>query len=418
MRKQLDEPALVAESLNNVGYCSYQMGDFDNASVYWQQALAQFEKLDNQRVALEVSQNMALLDIALGHFVAARERLEKSLRTAEDHQLPEEAAVAYLSLADLSLLEGRFADAVASSDRAQQVFVRRADERGQNEARIQQARIALAMGDGGAADKAFAGIAAERLSAEQNAAYLFATARRAMLAGSYADVAVKLDAAAAAAEAAHSGSLGMHIQLERIRLALAEGNPVSAGKLLATARRQTTQLGEIPLRLEWLELELAMALHDKNGADAVSHYQEALTVLKSSGRYRDAVLIFELGERAYQANNAEASAARTAADAARTQLLADTPAASRESLQQLLQRRRMMTSGAAMAIDQHDRAQLQQQLDVLLQQQRDLIAGLERGQNYFQRLARSVWRVQEESAAVLRASCMMVSVRTSLRSCT
>ena len=30
------------------------------------------------------------------------------------------------------------------------------------------------------------------------------------------------------------------------------------------------------------------------------------------------------------------------------------------------------------------------------QQQRDLIAGLERGQNYFQRLARSVWRVQEE----------------------
>ncbi len=49
-----------------------------------------------------------------------------------------------------------------------------------------------------------------------------------------------------------------------------------------------------------------------------------------------------------------------------------------------------------MALDQDDRAQLQQQLDVLLQQQRDLIAGLERGQNYFQRLARSVWRVQEE----------------------
>jgi two-component system NarL family sensor kinase len=49
-----------------------------------------------------------------------------------------------------------------------------------------------------------------------------------------------------------------------------------------------------------------------------------------------------------------------------------------------------------MALDRQDRAQLQQQLDVLLQQQRDLIAGLERGQSYFQRLARSVWRVQEE----------------------
>ena len=147
MRKQLDEPALVAESLNNVGYCSYQMGDFDNASVYWQQALAQFQKLDNQNGALHVSQSMALLDIALGRFAAARDRLEKSLRTAEDHQLPEEEAVAHLSLGDCSLIEGRFADALASADRAEQIFIRRADARGQNEARLQQARIALATGD-------------------------------------------------------------------------------------------------------------------------------------------------------------------------------------------------------------------------------------------------------------------------------
>lgn len=49
-----------------------------------------------------------------------------------------------------------------------------------------------------------------------------------------------------------------------------------------------------------------------------------------------------------------------------------------------------------MGLDPQDRAQLQQQLDVLLQQQRDLIASLERGQSHFQHLARSVWRVQEE----------------------
>jgi two-component system, NarL family, sensor kinase len=49
-----------------------------------------------------------------------------------------------------------------------------------------------------------------------------------------------------------------------------------------------------------------------------------------------------------------------------------------------------------MDLDPHDRAQLQQRLDVLLQQQSDLIASLERGQNHFQHLARSVWRVQEE----------------------
>jgi signal transduction histidine kinase len=49
-----------------------------------------------------------------------------------------------------------------------------------------------------------------------------------------------------------------------------------------------------------------------------------------------------------------------------------------------------------MNLDPDDRAHLQQRLDVLLQQQRDLIASLERGQSHFQHLARSVWRVQEE----------------------
>ena len=49
-----------------------------------------------------------------------------------------------------------------------------------------------------------------------------------------------------------------------------------------------------------------------------------------------------------------------------------------------------------MGLDSQDRAHLQQQLDVLLRQQRDLIAKLERGQSHFQHLARSVWRVQEE----------------------
>ncbi|MDR3388308.1 MAG: protein kinase [Rudaea sp.] len=339
LRKQLDEPALVAESLNNVGYCSYQMGDFDNASVYWQQALAQAQKLDDQRVALQVSQNVALLDIALGHFGPARERLEKSLRASEDHQLPEETAVANLSLGDLALIEGRFADAITSADRAKQIFVRRADERGQNEAGIQQARIALATGDGVNADKALGSISLEKLSAEQRAAYLFATARRALLARNYAEAAAKLDTATAAASAAHSGSLGVNIQLERVRLALAGNNSALADKLLAALRKQTTQLGEIPLRLAWLELELASALHGTAGADALTHYREAAALLKTSGRYRDAVLIHELGERLPGASSAEAAAAHAAAETARAQLLAETPAAARESLQLLLRQR-------------------------------------------------------------------------------
>ena len=49
-----------------------------------------------------------------------------------------------------------------------------------------------------------------------------------------------------------------------------------------------------------------------------------------------------------------------------------------------------------MGIDPRTQAQLQQQLDALVAQQRALVQRLERGQTHFQQLARSVWRVQEE----------------------
>ena len=44
----------------------------------------------------------------------------------------------------------------------------------------------------------------------------------------------------------------------------------------------------------------------------------------------------------------------------------------------------------------NDRTDLQRKLDDVLQQQRELIGRLQQGQDYFQHLARSVWRVQED----------------------
>ena len=43
-----------------------------------------------------------------------------------------------------------------------------------------------------------------------------------------------------------------------------------------------------------------------------------------------------------------------------------------------------------------DRLDLERKLDDVLQQQRELIERLQKGQDYFQHLARSVWRVQED----------------------
>jgi tetratricopeptide (TPR) repeat protein len=336
MRQQLDEPALVAESLNNVGYAAYQMGDFDNAGAYLQQALAQFQKLDDRTRALHVGQSMALLDIARGHFAAARTRLEQSLRESEDHQLPEESAVAYVTLTDLATLEGRFDDALAANARARQIFERRADRRGQDECALQQARIALAGAQADAADTALRAIDAKTLNTEQRAAFELARAQRAALGDDNAGVTSALDAAAKAAADSHSGRLASAVELARAELALRQGDTAGARKRLDALRTPATRLADVPTRLQWLEDRLSAALQTERAA-APALYREALNLLKSAGRYRDAAVLHALGAQA--TGGAETAAARAAADTARKELLDAAPAAWRDALGASIARR-------------------------------------------------------------------------------
>ena len=301
IRRRIDDPTLIAESLDNVGFSSYQLGNFDDALVYWQQALDLYRKVDDKRGTLHVEQSIGLLDIAQGHFSVAQERLQASLGKAEDAQLPEEVAAAQITLADLYLLEGRFTDALGAADRAQQFFSRRSDERGEIETNLAKARIALALGDGDAADKALAAIPSDRINSEQRAGYLLAAARRAALAGDVASARAKLDDASKAADASHSGTLDFRIKLEQARTALAAGDRAAADALLSALGTRTTQLGQVPFRLEWLELEIAASLRSDRKADAASRYREVLGLLKDTGRYANAAVLHELGARALQA---------------------------------------------------------------------------------------------------------------------
>jgi hypothetical protein len=99
------------------------------------------------------------------------------------------------------------------------------------------------------------------------------------------------------------------------------------------------RLAEVPLRLRWLELETAAALRAGRAADAVTDYRQALAVLRSTGRWADAVVLHRLGAQALAASPAEAQAARDAADTLEAQIIADAPPASRTSLRQTLARR-------------------------------------------------------------------------------
>ena len=337
LRQQLDLPDLVAESLNNVAYASLQLGEFDNALVYWQQAGTLYQSLDDRNGLLRIEQNIGLLDIARGRFAEAGERLRASLQTATDRQLPEEASIAHVNLAELALAEGRHADALEHAARAHEIAIRRTDLRTQAEAGLLQARTACALGDGAAVEAAIAALPATLANREQDAIRLLADACRAELAGDRAAAAAQLEAGYAAAREAHGGKLATQIRLRQARLALAGGDAAVAA-LLEAIRADESRLREVPLRLEWLGLEITAALRAGDRAAAVDRYREALALLKGIDRYAGAALLHELGARALS-GTPEAGVARDAAARARRQLFDDAPPGSRARLQALFERR-------------------------------------------------------------------------------
>lgn len=338
IRQQIDSPNLVAESLDNVGFSSFQLGKFDDARVYWEQALAMYQKLDDRNKMLRVEQSMSLLDTARGHFQSAHERLGKVLRTAQDSQLSEQEAAALVSLADLARIEGRYAQAGESAERAGQIFQRRSDQRGQTEAALLQAQVQLALGDGPGVDKALANIPLDKLGAEQRAEYRLVVAQRAAQAGNMTIAASHLDEAAKAAAQAHSGAIDMRIRLEKVRQALASSRSEEADTLLRQIGTQTGQLNQVSLRLQWLELGIANALRRHQRTAALGDYRDAISLLRESGDYAFASTVHALGARALE-KGAEADAARAAAVAARVQLLDTAPATSRATLATELDRR-------------------------------------------------------------------------------
>jgi hypothetical protein len=300
-----------------------------------QQALALYQKLDDRNRQIGIALDLGMLDLARGRFAAARERMERSLATAEDNQLVEESAVAHANLSELALVEGNYADATGHVARAEEGFQRRSDQRGQIESELIRARIALAIGDLDGCDKALGAIPDAALANEQRAMLLLLSARRAYLGGDRTAGASKLDEAAKEAAKAHLGTIEFRIRLEKARQEIAAGD-AAAADTLAALRGETVLLGQVPLHLELLELEIGSALRAGRRTEAANGYREALPLLRDAGRYAHAATLHALGAQALPAASADASAASAAAKSARAALLADAPGAARASLENQL----------------------------------------------------------------------------------
>lgn len=253
--QRLGEKSGTAQALNDIGFAQYQLGAYDDAQAYLVQAATAFDGLGDETGEIRTQQNLGLLAIARGQWSEARRQLEASLRSAEQQQMLEEAAVSRRNLAELELQQGHIDDAIAQAQKAEALFRERGDQRGLADAGLLRVQALMAAYADADARKALAGLgeAVAQSSSEQHGIAALLESLLATRAG---------DAAAANKTYAQARQFAAASGIRQLQLRVA----VHGKGDLAALDAPTAALGHVPLRLEWteaiLEANSAAAAHE------------------------------------------------------------------------------------------------------------------------------------------------------------
>jgi tetratricopeptide (TPR) repeat protein len=322
----------IGESQINVGYAYYQVGEFDNAEAYWQQASATYSRIEDRIGIVHANQVRALGHIARGRFADARELLDQSLHEAEAMQMAEERSTSLAALAELDFLSGDPAKALANTKDAADIFKAREDTRGSVEMRLLGAAILIDVGDWDGAEAALGDLSAETVANREQAAILLW--RRAEIAHGRGDAdraASTASEAITAAEAAHSYGTELSARLLRARALAAQKKSHEAATELAATRSGLARYASVPLRLELAETSLEIG-----GTGALPDYRSARAELARLPSYGRAFEIHALAATALGSKGGDAEAeAHRAAEAAYADLVRNTPAAKQPMLAKL-----------------------------------------------------------------------------------
>lgn len=314
--QQLDEKPGVAQALNYIGFAQFQLGAYDDAQAYLVQSANAYAELGDETGQIRTRQNLGLLAIARGQWDRARTELERSLASAERHQMLEEAAVSHRNLAELEYREGHIDAAIAQATAAETLFREQDNAQGLADAGLVRVQALLAAHADAGARRALAGVAAaiQQASAEQRGIAALLQAELAERAGD------RRARAAAIAQARESAAAS---GVRQLQLQVALHDATDADRL----DRDTAALGNVPLRLQWLAMHMQQALAHRQPAMAIAAYRKAAQQLRR-GEYIDAHVLHALGSRAYAVtgDTARASAAARDAAAARQALRARIPA--------------------------------------------------------------------------------------------
>jgi tetratricopeptide (TPR) repeat protein len=318
--QDVDDPLGVAQSQNDIGFAQYQLGNYNDAQVYLQQAAGDYTRLGDATGQVRANQDLGLLAIARGHWHEARQRLQQSLASAEQQQMPEEAAVSRRHLAELELQQGHLQAAIGQAAKAEASFQQREDPRGASDAGLLRVDALLAAHADRVAEAALDALAPSlgKASSEQNAIALVQRAELAARRGDARGSARALEQAGRLAAKAGIRQLQLRIALVRTRLEQVPERDLD---------QATAALGHVGLRLQWLQLAMQRALAAGDPKRAASDYNEAATLLRT-GDCLHAAALHALGASARAAigDAAGARAAQARADEAMAALRASMPA--------------------------------------------------------------------------------------------
>ncbi|HKE48671.1 MAG TPA: tetratricopeptide repeat protein, partial [Rhodanobacteraceae bacterium] len=332
MYQTLGNARQVGSSLLNVGFAYYQVGEFDNAEVYWNQAASTYAKATDHVGIVRAKQSLGLAETARGNFKLARDVLDESLTHAEELQMAEERSNSLANLADLDRIEGKLGSALERAKRAYDQFKQREDSRGTVEMQLLEGAALRDAGDWDAAEAAIAGLNESAVeNSEQAALEMSLRAEIELGQGKIDDAVASAAKAVATATDAHSFGTELAARLVHARALLAQKKPKDAAKELAAARAGIAKYASTPLRLALAETALEVG-----GVDALPDYRAARAELARLTSYARAFEIHALAARALgKASDAGAGEAMRAADAAYQALSKDTPAAQQPALAKL-----------------------------------------------------------------------------------
>ncbi|QGX63245.1 serine/threonine-protein kinase [Alteromonas mediterranea] len=142
IRVQIDDKVLQPQSMSNVAYMHFLIGDISLAEIYWQQAKTLFERNGDESHLLRTYQNLAQLSLVKGDKNTASNYLTKveDQLTAQHNQ---EKLYNHLLFSYLNFANGNLAEATQQAADAKQLAQKAEDTRAQTEVLLWEGEVCL-----------------------------------------------------------------------------------------------------------------------------------------------------------------------------------------------------------------------------------------------------------------------------------